>query len=235
MSLKFALALGLSSLAFATVTNAAVLENNPWPSWTGTQPGTDANGNAWTVYVASNGDADQSLNSPASWSTPMIWNGTRNGYRNPADEWNTPEGFNANRTYGAGSDKGPGFLINTDQAGTYSFTGSFVSNGGDPVTLQFSLYTPSTGTVTPLGNVTYNWSSSAQTVSLASTSGIQNFDVADDQLIAVNVAAPSSGGWVGGDLTGITLELNALASVPEPSSLGLVGLGALGALRRKRA
>jgi hypothetical protein len=154
----------------------------------------------------------------------MTWNGGKYVFKTNVPTGSAPDAVDIQYTYPATQDL---LVVNgiLNINGPSPFT-ILVAANGQTIPSPSAAYTIVYATEVAANGATYSSSSLASTGPVALPAA--DFSVSDDTTsnsYSVVVAADTGGG----------VDLEVVASTPEPGSLGLLGVSALGLLRRRRA
>ena len=223
----------LFSLCLASFCQAAFVDQWDVPAWSGTTVGSsdgnpyvDADGNTWGAYQVTFGEYLNPVSYDSAhamqWTqigASTLWYGPNGGGEVP--QYNSDKalvGMNGG-TYAAA------LRFTPDQAGEYSWTGMIpgTNYGGGSVYMVFAKLTSTAGTLLTDIHV-YNGSP----LDLDSVAALQNQTLEVGDSLVLVVTSPNSYSIAVADLSSA-----GIGYVPEPTTLGLLGMGIL-FLRRKR-
>jgi hypothetical protein len=216
----------LAGLALAPLGQAGFIKTWAFPGFSGTDanPYTYADGNQWGAYLAGRDEQAATL-TPLTWANDEVWkSGNAQYWPNIYGGWNgTP------KIRGGAYDVGA-LTFSPGVSGVYSLTGSAVfyqSAGYSSITFQ--IYKISGATTTELYNI---GQTEADILVFANVTSLQNVALATgDRLVFL---AQSGYGGTFGEVRLADAGIG-LAAVPEPASLLLLGLCAVGFLKRRAA
>jgi len=220
-------------LCLVSMAQAAFVDQWEVPAWSGTTIGSaegnpyiDADGNTWGAYQVSFGEYLNPANYDSSHAMRWTQVGANSFWHGPNGTGEIPS-YNANHVLMGmtGGTYVAALRFTPDQAGEYSWTGSISGQniGGGTVYLVFAKLTASTGELLTDIHV-YNGSP----LVLDTVAVLQNQTLAAGDSLVMLATTTNTYSFAITDLSQAGIGF-----VPEPATLGLLGLGGLVLRRRK--